>query len=170
MNSATYKTLHIIAMSMATTSVAAAQVTMGLGDTLWSIELGDWVAIAFLSTTFGLVALLQRLNRNEAPTHWLRFALAHMLGSLVSGFTIFLALEAQGTPNRFFQALAIGCAAFIGASVIDRIAARVLASVNAVLGGSVEQQLSQLDEQHSTSMPDNTSNPVSGSETDANKP
>ena len=139
MNSTTFRTLYAFAWLTACTSVLGAQATMGLGDTLWSIGLGDWFAIAFLSTAFGLLALLQRLKDKAAPKHWARFVSAHMLGSHMAGFSVFMLLEASDRPpDRFFQALAIGLAAFLGATVIDRLAIKVLSPLGVTSSDSLK--------------------------------
>ena len=133
MRLATYRCLQIMALAQcAVTSLVFAQAPRNMppnptmADVLMAVGVADWLVVAGLSLSFGLVSLLQRFKRSEAGTHYGRFIAAHMSGSLSSGVLVYLVT--QGTidsPNRFWQALAIGAAGWGGSTVADMIAARI---------------------------------------------
>lgn len=99
----------------------------------------DWVALILLATVSGLVALLNRIRKNlEVETlekhgkafdehdrlilSWKVFAGFHMTGSYMAGFIAFMLGEHFGVDG-YLHALIIAFFAWMGAAVIDRMAA-----------------------------------------------
>lgn len=128
MKTGTYRCLQIMAATCCAASTwtyAEALPSSSMSAVLIGAGWGDWAATALVSLSFGMVSLLQRFRRSEAGSHYGIFIAAHMGGSLISGIVAYLL--AQGTmdsPNRFYQALAIGVAGWGGSTLADMVAIR----------------------------------------------
>ena len=131
MRKATYWALQLAAAAICGASTLAFSQTPpgpvpSLSDALVAVGIGDWIATALVSLSFGLVSMLQRFKRSEAGEHFILFVAAHMSGSLISGVIVYLMTQgAFDSPNRFVQALAIGAAGWGGSTVADKIADRI---------------------------------------------
>lgn len=100
-----------------------------LGTTLHEVPLLAWLMVVILSTLSGLAALLNRI-KSEMPTRLVLFVAAHMLGSLVAGGLVFLASEGIDAPDMV-EAVSIALAAYAGAALMDKWAARFAEKVSA---------------------------------------
>ena len=89
-----------------------------LGETMSGVPLLAWLMVSVLSTVSGLAALLSRL-RDDTPPRLLVFVVSHMLGSIVSGFVVFLACEGANLDD-FVEAVSIALAGYAGAKLMDR--------------------------------------------------
>lgn len=128
MRTTTYRCLQVMAIAMCTVSTLtfAQTAPKSMADVLFGVGWGDWCATAGLALSFGLVSLLQRFRRAEAGAHYGVFVAAHMAGSLISGVVVYLMTQGMlDSPNRFYQALAIGVAGWSGSAVADLVAARI---------------------------------------------
>lgn len=129
MKLATYRCLQAMAAALcAVTTVTFAQTAprQSMADVLFGVGWGDWAATAGLALSFGLVSLLQRFKRAEAGANYAMFVAAHMAGSFSSGVIVYLMTQGMlDSPNRFYQALAIGAAGWGGSTVADIVASRV---------------------------------------------
>lgn len=125
----------LVVMLWPMTALAAVD---SLGRAFTQHSWGDWVAVLALSTVSGLVAFLHRIRKNmEAEAQiragkpfiegdlfildWRVFAGFHMVGSYMAGFIAFL-LGAHLAMDSYLHALAIAFFAWMGASLLDRLA------------------------------------------------
>lgn len=128
MKTATYRCLQAMAAALCTVSTLtfAQAPRQSMADVLFGVGWGDWAATAGLALSFGLVSLLQRFKRAEAGAHYAMFVAAHMAGSFSSGVIVYLMTQGMlDSPNRFYQALAIGAAGWGGSTVADIIATKI---------------------------------------------
>ena len=93
-----------------------------LGTTMAEVPLLAWLMVVILSTVSGLAALLNRI-KVDMPVRLAPFACAHMLGSLVAGVLVFLVCEQADAPDMV-EAVSIALAAYAGAALMDKWAAR----------------------------------------------
>lgn len=139
--------------------ISAFATAPSLGSTLISHSFADWAAVATVSTASGMVAFLNRVRKHmEAEAleklgqmfdpkdrmllGWKPFAAFHMSGSYLSGVVVFFVCE-HFDWGGYAEAIAIACAAWLGAQVMDMIAGassgRLQEVVNAALGGRQNQ-------------------------------
>lgn len=119
--------------------MAALAAADSLSRAFTSHSSADWIALMLLATVSGLVALLNRIRKSlEAETlekvgkkfeeqdrlilSWKVFAGFHMMGSYMAGFIAFMLGEHFGLDS-YLHALIIAFFAWMGAAVIDRMAA-----------------------------------------------
>lgn len=130
-------TAQLVVMCMwPMTAFAAAD---SLSRAFTSHSIADWVALVLLATVSGLVALLNRVRKNlevevlekvgktfdeqdRLVLSWKIFAWFHMAGSYMAGFVAFMLGEHFGLDS-YLHALIIAFFAWMGAAVIDRMAA-----------------------------------------------
>lgn len=93
-----------------------------LGTTLTEVPILAWLMVIILSAVSGLAALLNRI-KVDAPVNLFVFVLAHMMGSLLAGFVTFFMAEGANLPDMA-EAPAIALAAYAGAALMDKWAAR----------------------------------------------
>lgn len=93
-----------------------------LGTTLTEVPLLAWLMVIILSAVSGLAALLNRI-KVDTPVNLTVFVLAHMLGSIVAGVVTFFLSEGADLPDMA-EAPAIALAAYAGAALMDKWAAR----------------------------------------------
>lgn len=139
--------------------VSAFATAPSLGSTLAAHSFADWAAVATVSTASGMVAFLNRVRKHmEAEAleklgemfnpkdrmllGWKPFATFHMAGSYMSGLVVFFVGEHLDWGG-YAEAIAIACAAWLGAQVMDLIAnastARIQEVANAAVGRKTEQ-------------------------------
>lgn len=93
-----------------------------LGTTLTEVPLLAWLMVIILSAVSGLAALLNRI-KVDTPVNLTVFVLAHMLGSIVAGVVTFFLSEGADLLDMA-EAPAIALAAYAGAALMDKWAAR----------------------------------------------
>ena len=109
------------------TTVFAASIT--LGDTLHNVPLLAWLMVVIVSTLSGLAALLNRIKA-DMPPRLVLFVLAHMGGSLLAGVLTFWVSEAADIADMA-EAVSIALAAYAGAALMDKWAAKFVEKVAA---------------------------------------
>ena len=130
MRQTTYRALQLVASLMSCFSTLALAQSLrdkadSLSGVLLSVGITDWIAVALVSLSFGLVSLLQKFKNSEAVTRYVIFTSAHLGGSFISGVVVYMISEsALDSPNRFAQALAIGAAGWGGSRIADIIASK----------------------------------------------
>lgn len=97
-----------------------------LGQTMVGVGWLDWFTVFALSTSFGLVSLLQRLKSAEQDSSIRLFVSAHMAGAVISGVGFYLMTQSFDEINRFLQALIIGSAGWGGSKGADWLAAKTM--------------------------------------------
>ena len=126
-------TLCIVNMAAFASSIES-NPNPSLSTALLGVGLSDWLAVAIVSLSFGLVSLLQRFKRSEAGEKYAIFVAAHMGGSLISGVMLFLLTQSLlSSPNRFAQALAIGAAGWTGSTLADWLTTRINKNLEKVI-------------------------------------
>ncbi len=130
MRQTTYRALQLVACLMSGFSTLALAETLKekgetLSGALLAVGVTDWIAVALVSLSFGLVSLLQKFKDSEAVTRYIIFTSAHLSGSFISGVVVYMITQsALDSPNRFAQALAIGAAGWGGSKAADMIASK----------------------------------------------
>lgn len=100
-----------------------------LGDTLTTVPLLAWLMVCILSAISGLAALLNRI-KVDVPQRLVAFVIAHMMGSMLAGLLMFFVSEGANLPDMA-EAVAIALAAYAGAALMDKWAAKLIDKVAA---------------------------------------
>lgn len=122
----TLMAIKLIVYALWPTTVWAASIT--LGDTMRGVPLLAWLMVLIVSTLSGLAALLNRIKTDMPPRLGL-YITAHMAGSLLAGLLAFLVGE-QADLADMTEAVSIALAAYAGAALMDKWAARFTEKVS----------------------------------------
>lgn len=122
MNS-TIHALRILAMCMWPTVAWAANVT--LGQAFGGLTLADVAALVGLASFSGAVALLQRMEREQAAKATPRWIVTHMLTALMAGAFAFVTCE-MANIDDWAETLSIMLAAWGGTRYIDKMLDRFI--------------------------------------------
>lgn len=117
--------LKVMVYSLWPATAWATQIT--LANSLMAVPPLAWLMVFILSTVSGLASLLNSL-KSEDSRHWLLLTAAHMLGSWLSGFIMFLIAEETATSD-LMETVFIAIAAYSGAKLTDKASELMLSRI-----------------------------------------
>lgn len=117
--------LKVMVYSLWPVTAWATQIT--LANSLMAVPPLAWLMVFILSTVSGLASLLNSLKAEDSR-HWLLLTTAHMLGSWLSGFIMFLIAEDTAVSD-LMETVFIAIAAYSGAKLTEKASELMLSKV-----------------------------------------